>query len=164
MLFLAPKGVFPGVTRQVALHCCRELPFYKMSNIECKSQAKSAIYASNRNGCSHTCANRFHPHWQIYRRGHPAEACKRNNLRHDDSIQGSLLCIPKPGCHYIYNVRVPVSQPLLISPEDLSTQYRPPASNKRCDQGHGEWCLRRIYHIYNHINDRVTNWLDLLIF
>ena len=37
MLFLAPKGVFPGVTRQVALHCCRELPFYKMSNIECKS-------------------------------------------------------------------------------------------------------------------------------
>ena len=85
------------------------------------------------------------------------EACKRNNLRHDDSIQGSLLCIPKPGCHYIYNVRAPVSQPLLISPKDLSTQYRPPASNKRCGRGHGEWRLRRIYHIYNHINDRVTN-------
>ena len=45
------------------------------------------------------------------------EACKRNNLRHDDSIQGSLLCIPKPGCHYIYNVRAPYRSPCLYLPK-----------------------------------------------
>ena len=44
------------------------------------------------------------------------ESCKRNDLRHDDSIQGSLLCIPKPGCHYIYNVRAPgIAAPAYIS-------------------------------------------------
>ena len=113
MLFLAPKGVFPGVTRQVALHCCRELPFYKMSNIECKSQAKSAIYASNRNGCSSTRIDKYIGE-AIQ---HIFETCKRNNLRHDDSIQGSLLCIPKPGCHYIYNVRAPYRSPCLYLPK-----------------------------------------------